>query len=613
MTDSNQIHPRWGRPLNQYVHSWGSDSFRKRAHWDARAESEIRNHARTAISMICDMGLPEDDEEGPPRITLSMLRSIADLALSPGTFSELGYPKLVDGCIRLMRMVSLSKVMLFKYEYGYICFRIMIIALDVCCLQRAKRFDRTIARMQAEPETEMLSILSEEVSYLALNLLSDKQGTRCDWLLGMNTYDPLYGSQQMAFTTDQGLMFLLTLLFLDQKGFLKALGSTYSPGLSMVLTALWRYVVPRAPRMEIALGKTLVSMFYLAYFRYTLVAPICEDAFLASIYYNVEWWAATKDRPADEEDEREKIMICTRRLSSAGTHWFCPPLVSRIPIMTQYLLSRLANGVEDLLPRLFGSTINRLWDARIRNESTGDQFLKTVKNTIGFLRSGLECLNERSYSDQLVLSELADELIRHDMLDLIAQIAFSLPVRPQGLSEQENENLQFMACSVAFFKSLSNLIPKDPLRIKFRVVLPDIWKYILHSLQMVSMHEPALSDHFSQMGDCMLRIGIVIGFKHELLAAQDEWAYCNHERCPSPQDKVRSLLACDRCGAAYCSKACQVSEWMNGSMRSWHKLTCGNILPRIDVPWHLAKQAAHEMTQGPNPLDMGDFMYWGHK
>ncbi|CAE6447459.1 hypothetical protein ACGC1H_002415 [Rhizoctonia solani] len=214
MSDYNQIHPWWGQRSEQYVHSWGSDSFRKRANWDARAESEIRNHARTAISKVCNLGLPEEAEDGSPSITLSMLRPIAGLALSPETFAELGYPKLVDGCLRLMRTVALSKFKLFEYEYGYICFRIMTIALDVCCLQRAKRFDSAIARMRAEPETEMLSVLSQEASQLALNLLSDKKGMgRCDWLLGLDNSDPSYGSQQMPFTTNEGLMFLLFLSF----------------------------------------------------------------------------------------------------------------------------------------------------------------------------------------------------------------------------------------------------------------------------------------------------------------------------------------------------------------------------------------------------------------
>ncbi|KDN40316.1 hypothetical protein RSAG8_08226, partial [Rhizoctonia solani AG-8 WAC10335] len=196
-----------------------------------------------AICKICDLA-GENKDEQKTQVTLSMLRPIMDLSLSPRTFAELGYPGLVDGCIKLMETVKISnKHAPFRYEYGYLCFRILAVALGVCLLQRAKLFDAAVARMRAEPETELLVVLSEEVSQLVHNLLSDDEGVeRCDWMLGLRAPKRTFGPPQMPFTAGDGPMQLLDLFCSDQKNISKALNTTYFPGLSVVFCLCWRYV-----------------------------------------------------------------------------------------------------------------------------------------------------------------------------------------------------------------------------------------------------------------------------------------------------------------------------------------------------------------------------------
>ncbi|CAE7087724.1 unnamed protein product [Rhizoctonia solani] len=608
MTDCDQVHPRWGRPLEQYVRSWGPESFQKRANWDARTEAEIRNRARTAISMICDLSTPGADQAidvFKNSITLSMLRSILDLTLSPETFSELGYPRLVDGCMRLMGTVIPSDqgTRIFKYEYGFLCFRIMTIALDVCCLQRAERFDAIIARMRAESETEMLLILSEESSRLALTMLSDNKGLgRCDWMLGTDTYKSPYPSQQMPFTVPEGPMYLMTMLISDERRFLKAFAATYPPGLSLVFCLIWRFVSLRARRLPEEARVVLVSVYCRVHFRYSLVAPVCDDPFLASICIpKAAWWKASTT-PIDGEVGRETILAYMRRVTSTDAHRRIS--ITRLPILLHSFLPRITDGAEHLLPRLYGSTIDRLWQARIKNEVPGDKFLEIVTDTINYLRRGLDCLHEKSYSNQSVMTELVDELIRHDAVDFIAQTAFSLPIDP---------NIQFVGSSSCLFESLGKVVPKEQLRSQFRDIVPDIWKYISYSIDAIYMDELILWEHFGHIGECMLKIGAATGFEEDLEAAREKWAFCNFERCPDPDYRVLSMWACSRCAAPYCSQRCQAGEWAHGSLRSFHKLTCGNILPQTDIPWNLVDQLESEFTSGPNRIDVGDFMYWGTK
>ncbi|CAE7100159.1 unnamed protein product [Rhizoctonia solani] len=181
MSNPDQAHHLWGPPLEEYIQSYSINSVKKRADWDARTELEYRDRARAAISQICDLTGGDQDlgEEAAVRVTLSMLRSIMDLTLSPGTFVELGYPDLVGGCIKLMKSMEISgKDATFRYEYGYLSFRILTVALGVCMLQRADRFNFAVNKMQSNPETELLLVFSQEVSRLVRTLLAEDQGRK---------------------------------------------------------------------------------------------------------------------------------------------------------------------------------------------------------------------------------------------------------------------------------------------------------------------------------------------------------------------------------------------------------------------------------------------------
>ncbi|EUC62837.1 hypothetical protein RSOL_457750 [Rhizoctonia solani AG-3 Rhs1AP] len=391
MTDSDQVHPLWGPPLDQYIHSYGIDSVQKRASWDVRTELEHRNRGRKAISQICGLasGKKDLEKEVAERVSLSMLRSIMDLTLSPGTFVELGYPDLVGGCIKLMKSVKISeKNAAFKYEYRFLCFRILTVALGVCMLQRARRFDMALARMRAEPETELLLVFSTEVSWLVRTLLTDDQGKKhCDWMLALYVADPPYGPPQQPFTDAYNPMTLLTIMYLDLKNFSKAFASTYSPGLSLVFCLLWRFSIIRVDPVVTGLEKFLKPLFCELYFIYCLVAPGCELGALAKMYsHDVEWWGSAGTGLVDQENSREKIIAYNRRLFPADMRWFSRPPVSLIPVLLWFLLSRIPNGVEDLFPQLFNVTIGCLWEGRIREGYSDEHFLIIARDTLKYLR-----------------------------------------------------------------------------------------------------------------------------------------------------------------------------------------------------------------------------------
>jgi hypothetical protein len=106
-----QVHPLWGRPLDQYVSSYGLDAAKERAGWNSELEINQRYKAREVILKICQLageGKVVDYNNREDLVTLPMLKSILKLSQSPNTFDEFELPPLVSGCIKLMASVQSS-------------------------------------------------------------------------------------------------------------------------------------------------------------------------------------------------------------------------------------------------------------------------------------------------------------------------------------------------------------------------------------------------------------------------------------------------------------------------------------------------------------------------
>ncbi|KAF8722201.1 hypothetical protein RHS02_08752, partial [Rhizoctonia solani] len=434
MTSRNRKQNLWGRPMETYVQSYDHDCFKQTASLDTGADLDLRNRARTAITGICELvSMKESDgDKLAAQITLSMLRSIIDLTLLPGGLVELGYPDLVGGCIKLMGTVKLSgKCMPFRYEYGYLCFRILVIALDVCLLQRAGRFDGILARIQVESEAEVLLILSKEVSELVQNAYTDEHGIKhFDWMLGLVS-GSIFGPPQQVFMDSHGPVDLVSCLHQDRKTFLNVLNSTYFPGLSAVFCLLWRYM--NSPIHDKSntrcLDEDLASSFREMFFRYCLVAPGIEQAALVAIYsHDVSWWKPASQVLIDQEDSRQKLVIYNQRLASIDTHCLFISNASIIPILLRYLSAKIHSGVEDLLPELFGLTIQRLWDTCVDERFPSDLSATITCYTFTYLKNIVTHLQDKSYSNQLVVVALMQSLAENDMINLIMKVAFSLPI-----------------------------------------------------------------------------------------------------------------------------------------------------------------------------------------
>lgn len=137
--------------------------------------------------------------------------------------------------------IHLIRVKPFSYEYGYLCFRIIAIALSVSLIERIQLLDMMTDEMMDDPETELLVTLTRYASAALASVLEATEDERdSNWLLGWikSPHHP----QQSFLVQRADTSSLLHTIWEDRKAFLKALVSTYLPGLSPVLFILWRYV-----------------------------------------------------------------------------------------------------------------------------------------------------------------------------------------------------------------------------------------------------------------------------------------------------------------------------------------------------------------------------------
>ncbi|CAE6471632.1 unnamed protein product [Rhizoctonia solani] len=137
----------------------------------------------------------------------------------------MGEAKLVSGCVALMA----SAVPFLQYEYGYVSFRILVLAVNSCLLKHAGCLNKTIAKMDTLPASSCLSIFWEDSAALvARECTGGKKLQEIIFAASLNT---------------RVLHCLLRLLDADQKLFLVVSKIASSLGLSGLMFLFFKHLV----------------------------------------------------------------------------------------------------------------------------------------------------------------------------------------------------------------------------------------------------------------------------------------------------------------------------------------------------------------------------------
>lgn len=591
---------QWGRPLNLYAISYDVAAAKKRETLDSRTATE----ARDAINRICQLGAQvhqvnhngETDE-----ITLAMLEAVLKLALSPQTFRNFASPPLISGCIKLMALVKVSgKISPFSYEYGYLCFRIIAIALSVSLIERIQLLDMMTDEMMDDPETELLVTLTRYASAALASVLEATEDERdSDWLLGWikSPHHP----QQPFLVQRADTSSLLHVIWEDRKAFLKALVSTYLPGLSPVLFILWRYVSVECTLKNHPSPKLLAAPLCEILWRYMFVATTNQSPVLIHINNGLnatnlsEAWESSP-KISDLEDSRTMLKAFIARLSAVDSLSYRPLAGAAIPIFMKFVTPVIQPGTEDLVPSLLELALHRFWALLIGRQKEKIPLPYSIGAALHYIGQIFESLRQTFHSNQRALVRVLETMFRNDILDLIGRAIFLLKPSRDESSTEFQSNARFLDDTQSMFLELSKVVPQGLLEYHFRHYARDWLKYRNHFIILTDgSAEPFLhSDviHFQFCREVWNSIAQLLGLVGAVEQARKIIFQCDYARCANPERLEGTRLACSRCReVAYCSSRCQALDWITGGERGSHRELCRGHFPVLTPPDLMAREA----------------------
>ncbi|EUC55775.1 hypothetical protein RSOL_134940 [Rhizoctonia solani AG-3 Rhs1AP] len=487
----NLVPSRWGRPLEQYTNDYDIIEARQLFVWVDQIQ-QVKSDIEKVSTVT--------DSNHPHNITILTLKSILRLSYSPKYLHLLGSPLLFRGCIRLMASVKTSgKTSPFSYEFGYLCFRILTISLSVHLLEVGECLPYTIARMLDHLGIETLVTLSQCIARLMKGLIGHGAGP------GRETYNCLFGwstcpkhPTKDIVVTQLDARTLSGILYEDRHAFLKAMASTFSPGLSAVIYLIWRDVCYTRSFNEPCSTK-LVIPFFEIYWRYLLVATDDQYDTLYGIQtWDLEFWRGLKpgSLAADLEESRDLMQTFINRLTQTAPHLYEPFPLEAITAALYFLSIHAQTGCESLLPRVLAVTIERIWDALERKEESNATSVDIIMGSFDFFGDLLEPLiPENSLAKEASMMRVINELVKGNLLDLIGRGIFLLnPVSfdctAQVAGEEQTRNLNFLRASQSFCALLPKLAPRAVVDNGFEN-LDSVWWRVHRQLQFLEILQPA--------------------------------------------------------------------------------------------------------------------------
>ncbi|CAE7109842.1 unnamed protein product, partial [Rhizoctonia solani] len=359
---SGKIHMYWGRVIDTYDSRYVYDPKTPRQHVELspQATEALQTNGAKAINMLRTLG--ESSVNNRNQITLPLLESLVDFTMFPTSLPMLGNPMVVRGCIKLLESVTRSgKYSTFSYEYGQLCFRILLIAYDYCVLKIANRDDSWMAEA-ARPENQLLKgglapMLSKAASELIDEHVAEADGDFYSGFTLSRTWDSHTGP-----LVEPEYVVLLTQIFdEDRSRFLIFMRSNYSLRLNSMFYIMFQ-VLHRTP--PIPNNRAFIQAFSRVYNRHLLLAP--GDPFSWGQHQFA--MAVTRKFPQakqnlDAEDSKLLLRAYTDRLTILSESSLLHKRATA-PLAVEYLeyiLPLLVAGCEELVPRAIEATTGCMW------------------------------------------------------------------------------------------------------------------------------------------------------------------------------------------------------------------------------------------------------------
>ncbi|CAE6377877.1 unnamed protein product [Rhizoctonia solani] len=510
----------------------------------------------------------------------SVLHSALALAQDPATIRHLSDPDIVSGCIKLMTTVKDKRsISPFSSEVGWLSLRLLVIALNICLLERYDRLEETLALFNQRHDIRAAPhiLASAHLSYgITTQLSIIDTGGDCDWVFGWSVSP--FGRQTCLLPASEALA-LLNVLWEDRKLFMRSLYSCHPnslPGLCALLFMFARSLVHLRPQLnqDVAIPESRLHELAI---RYLLVADryqcfptvrICESS--PKTFFST-WPRAPKH--VDAEDSQTMMTAFIRQLTASDK---VDILEGREPFMMLQLIPfAIHPEAQSLIPEVMHCIMKYGWCLTLSSERQSNKALGFEGAIFDALRMIIRPVHSQPYHLELGIQQrVIDVLHDQDFLDLAARIIIRLDPRPDPAATKRT------LVSIFEFsdKLYTTVKTKDNLEKCFRHYAPEWWKihrYILFT-GYAGVDNPR-ADDYEHYDSCIKTWGVtsrLLGIDSQISHYQG--VKCYNDRCALAYTctYTGTRFMCGECERAlYCDDRCQSMDWTSGESGG-HRAVC---------------------------------------
>ncbi|CAE6472335.1 unnamed protein product [Rhizoctonia solani] len=553
---SPPLHPRWGRPIQLYSGTSHANQC------TLSVDHELAGlQALQKVSQFATEGYMSTAENSEHNIDLSTLQSALLLTSDSATFRHLANPPVVSGCIQLMKTVncqSLGVASPLSYEYGYICFKLLVAALNSCLLRSWDMLDELLATRENLPKHNVdIMILAKLCEGVVRQIFLGENGGSDGWPLGWS--ESVSHRPRKPLLPKSDISTLLDLVWHDRNLFLPVLlrGDSTEWGLTGLFLFFLRYIARERNERNRA-WKDINTRVYELALRYLLVAHGSQRE---PVLYIIDSTICSNRWPNTPKhiDEADSRMIATAFIDLMSKPDSSGFLHSRGPGVLLCLVPHcIDQRALDVLPVVLRSTIKYGW-LRIINLRNAEELKSFVSSFFGPLHILLCPPHDgppRKLPAATIRTQIIDIFYDNDLLDLTARAIIQLDPKLTQIEE-------VLRIITSFYENLAQFGATSDLESHFKDYVPMWHRFNNHLHQVLTTcctgtSTPAKSENQGHYYLCMrtwLEIAQYLGLKNIIFA--NDKINCFSGRCPAYGiGSVR--FGCAHCGnARYCDERCQ--------------------------------------------------------
>ncbi|CAE6371889.1 unnamed protein product [Rhizoctonia solani] len=338
------------------------------------------------------------------QVNIETLQSILKMSEDIDTYQYFKSQRLVGGCIALMQQIKVEgKASPLSYEYGYLCFRVMLFTLGFHFIYRLDTYRVMQENMRQTPGIEYPLVFSSHVAQaVRAKVHAAQQSLDCDSILGWGSsvYRPLASREQVKV--------LIEMLWADRANLLRVLSSTYNPAISGLSFLIWRYICLYGKKTRYAPGEPMLA--------------IAEE-----LYKLLHITPGEVDKLFPRSDDSQMIFEAyISRLAPSDARIYAPINIMLTIILLDLIVANMGPGLEGLLPSVFELTIERFWRAWSYNERAKPTLIMNAGAVLKHIKTLLQLTSRTTVFSPSVQKDILQAFAKSDLLDMAGAVLLNL-------------------------------------------------------------------------------------------------------------------------------------------------------------------------------------------